>query len=227
VTELPDDAVARLHLMREAYAGAHLLEEDLASDPWQQFAVWLDEALAAGLPEPNAMVLATADADGIVSARTVLLKGVEGGGFTFFTNRGSRKARSLAANHHASLVFPWFSMLRQVVVVGEAVELGRAESAEYFGTRPYGSRISAWASPQSHVVPSRAPLEARYAEYEERYPNRGLPDDVPLPDTWGGFRVRPQSVEFWQGRPSRMHDRLRYHRDSRSAGGWTVERLAP
>ena len=123
MTELPDDAVARLHLMREAYAGAHLLEEDLAPDPWQQFAVWLDEALAAGLPEPNAMVLATADADGIVSARTVLLKGVEGGGFTFFTNRGSRKARSLAANHHASLVFPWFQMLRQVVVVGEAVEL--------------------------------------------------------------------------------------------------------
>jgi pyridoxamine 5'-phosphate oxidase len=167
------------------------------------------------------MVLATADADGAPSARTVLLKGLDDRGFVLFTNHGSRKARQMRENPRASLVFPWFEMDRQVVVVGDVEEVDRAETEEYFRSRPHGSRLGAWASEQSTVIPDRAVLEERYAALELEYP---AGTDVPVPDHWGGFRVVPGTVELWQGRRSRLHDRLRYRR---SQDRWVLERLAP
>lgn len=234
------DALARLAAMREPYSTGRLLETDLAPDPLTQFGGWLADAVAAGVPEPNAMVVATAapTAEGdpgfaIPSARTVLLKHVDARGFVLFTNLGSRKGREATANPWASLVFPWFAMLRQVVVVGQVEQVTRAESGAYFGTRPYGSRLGAWASAQSTVIASRDVLKARYAELAAAFPDTGSPDDVPLPDFWGGLRVRPVSVEFWQGKVSRLHDRLRFRSGSGepaaldAADAWQVERLSP
>ncbi|WP_024287742.1 pyridoxamine 5'-phosphate oxidase [Cellulomonas sp. KRMCY2] len=212
---------ARLAALRRSYARATLREVDLAAEPIAQFQRWFEDAVAGGLTEPNAMVLATAAADGTPSARTVLLKGVDQRGFVLFTNHGSRKGREMLANPRASLVFPWFEIDRQVVVVGDVEPVDREASAAYFGSRPHDSRIGAWASPQSTVLPDRATLDQRFAELTLRWPEG---TDVPLPDHWGGFRVVPVTVEFWQGRTSRLHDRLRYRRD---AGGWVVERLAP
>lgn len=207
--------------MRRSYDADGLAERDLAAEPFAQFARWLADAVVAGLPEPNAMVLATASADGRPSARTVLLKGVDEGGFIFYTNLGSRKAREVAANPHASLVFPWFAMFRQVVVVGSVHPVSRAEAEAYFHSRPHGSQVAAWTSEQSHPIASRDVLDRRYAELAERWPE-GTP--VPLPDFWGGLRVVPETVEFWAGRPSRLHDRLRYRR---TPGGWAVDRVSP
>ena len=206
--------------LRRAYGRGRLLESDLASDPYQQFQRWLADAVAADLPEPNAMVLATADGEGHPHARTVLLKGIDGRGFVFYTNLRSRKARDLAANPRASLCFPWFAMERQVEVCGDVVAVDRTEVAAYFASRPYGSRIGAWASPQSQVIGDREVLERRYRQLAAAYP-----DEVPVPEHWGGYRVVAQTVEFWQGRPSRLHDRLRYRAEP--SGGWVVERLAP
>lgn len=198
-----------------------LEEQDLASHWLEQFERWQAEFAGAGAHEPTAMVLATASADGQPSARTVLLKGVDERGFEFFTNLDSRKGRELAENPRASLLFPWYERQRQVVVVGavEPVEPGRADA--YFASRPYGSRIGAHASRQSSVIAGRSVLEDARAELEARYPPDG---PVPRPERWSGFRVLPETVEFWQGRPNRLHDRLRFRR---AEGSWVVERLSP
>jgi pyridoxamine 5'-phosphate oxidase len=191
----------------------------MADDPVEQFARWFADAIGAGLPEPNAMVLATSSAGGRPSARTVLLKGFDEHGFVFFTNYESRKGRDLSENGRACLLFPWHPIRRQVRVEGHAVRLAREESAAYFHARPYGSRIGAWASRQSAVVRSREELDARFAELAARWP-----EDPPVPDFWGGYRVVPSEVEFWQGQSDRMHDRLRYRRAGQA---WILERLAP
>lgn len=217
---MADTTAARLARLRREYAATGLSADELDPDPVRQFAEWLHEAVEAGITEPNAMTLATADAGGRPSARTVLLKGYDARGFVFFTNYGSRKAREIAVNPQAALTFAWVQIHRQVVVTGAVRRVARKESAAYFATRPRGAQLSAWASPQSEVVPGRATLDQALAELEQRYDGR----DVPCPPHWGGLRVVPDSVEFWQGRPDRLHDRLRYRRASR---GWVVERLAP
>jgi pyridoxamine 5'-phosphate oxidase len=198
-----------------------LLEGDLAADWTGQFARWFAEASAAGLPEPNAMIVATADARGRPSARTVLLKGYDERGFVFYTNYTSRKGTEAAENPAASLVFPWFAMQRQVLVAGAVERVTRAETEAYFATRPRGSQLGAWASPQSRVLSDRTAVEAGLAEAVARF---GPDGEVPAPPHWGGLRVIPETVEFWQGRADRMHDRLRFRR---SDGQWVVERLAP
>lgn len=209
--------------LRRAYGEAGLDEADLAPDPMAQFDAWLATALEEGVIEPNAMVVATAAADGRPSARTVLLKGYDTRGFVFYTHRGSRKGQEATENPRASLVFPWYALERQVVVVGDVEPVDRTETEAYWATRPYGSRLGAWASPQSQPVPDRTMLEQRWEDAKARFPDA---EAVPLPDGWGGLRVVPLSVEFWQGRRDRLHDRLRYRR-SVVGEPWTVERLAP
>jgi pyridoxamine 5'-phosphate oxidase len=196
-------------------------ERDLLPDPLAQFRRWYEEAVAAGLDLPEAMTLATADADGRPSARTVLLKGVDERGFLFFSNYESRKGAELAANPRAALVFHWAQdPRRQVIAAGTVERLDAPESEEYFRTRPLGSRLGAWASRQSEPIADRATLERAYAEAEERHG-----DDPPLPPWWGGFVLVPDRLEFWQNRPNRLHDRFRYLRDEQD--GWRLERLAP
>jgi pyridoxamine 5'-phosphate oxidase len=197
-----------------------LVESDLAADPIDQFGRWFDDARDAGIRLPETTILATATADGAPSARAVLLKGVDGGGFVFFTNHESRKARELAENPRAALVFLWDALGRQVRIEGQVTRVPEPESEAYFRTRPLGSRIGAWASPQSAVIGGRDELEARVAEADVRFATR----DVPLPPFWGGYRLLPEAVEFWQHRESRLHDRLRYRLDGEA---WIVERLAP
>jgi pyridoxamine 5'-phosphate oxidase len=208
--------------MRAEYERGGLAEADLAADWLAQFERWFADVVAAELPEPNAMVVATADEHGRPSARTVLMKLVDARGFAFFTNYESRKATELTANPYASLVFPWFPIGRQVVVCGRVTRVDRAETEAYFATRPRPSQLGAWASPQSRVVSGRAPLDAALAEIEARFPDPDEP--LPAPPHWGGLRVEPETVEFWQGRRGRLHDRLRF-RDT--GHGWIVERVAP
>jgi pyridoxamine 5'-phosphate oxidase len=208
-----------LPTMRGEYVSEGLLEGDLAGDWPTQFGRWLAETVAAGLTEPNAMVLATADAAGRPSARSVLLKGYDVRGFVFFTNYDSRKGLELAANPYGSLVFPWYPLHRQVLVSGPVQRTSRAETEDYFAIRPRGAQLGAWASAQSQPIPDRAALEQAWEAAVQRFPG-----DVPAPPHWGGYRLAPTSVEFWQGRVSRLHDRLRY----RLAGdGWVIERLSP
>lgn len=214
--------------LRVSYDEGELLEEHLAATPLAQFRLWFAEAYRLNLPEPNAMVLSTS-IDDQPSGRTVLLKGVDGRGFTFFTNHNSRKGRELTANPHASLVFPWFAMHRQVVVVGDAQLLSREEVQEYFDSRPLGSRLGAWASPQSQPLENREALEQQYLEVMRKFDNQ---ENFEAPQNWGGYLVVPRTVEFWQGRPSRLHDRLVFVRSRAEASlddkdGWTVQRLAP
>lgn len=222
-----DPAAIRAH-----YGVDGLIETEAPATPGELFALWFAQALSATeaglLHEPNAMVVSTADEAGRPSSRTVLLKGYDERGFVFFTNYASRKARELAANPHIALLFPWHPMARQVIVTGTAERVAREETVAYFRTRPHGSQLGAWASAQSSVIATRDELDRAYADLEARYPEG---EQVPAPPHWGGFRVAPQSVEFWQGRANRLHDRLRYVRTEQgtaaAASGWTVERLSP
>ncbi len=205
--------------LRRDYKGESLNETDLAADPFAQFQHWFDEAMRAELPIPNAMTLATVGADGAPSARIVLLKGIDHNGFVFYTNYHSRKGRELAANPRAAMVFHWTDLEREVRVEGVIEKVTAMESDEYFASRPLPSRHAAIASPQSETVPSRAVLEQKFAAARSDH------GDTPLrPSHWGGYRLRPVTVEFWQGRPNRLHDRLLY---TREGGSWTIRRLAP
>ena len=210
--------------LREEYGRGGLDLPDLADDPIEMFEGWLAQVIDAGVHEPNAMVVSTATTDGRPSSRMVLLKEIGPDGFVLFTNLASRKGEELAANAQCALLFPWHPLERQVRVEGVAEVLDRERVEAYFRSRPRGAQIGAWASAQSAVVPSRAALAASYARAEQRFGPDEQGDEVPVPPDWGDYRVVPEVVEFWQGRPGRMHDRLVYRRD---ASGWAVERLAP
>ena len=207
--------------LRTDYKRAALSERDVATDPYLQFSRWFDEAVAAAVPEPNAMTLATVDAAGQPAARIVLLKGVDARGFVFHTNYDSRKGRDIGANPRVALVFFWPELERQVRIEGRAGHVSAQESDDYFGERPRASQLGAWASPQSMPIANRAALEKRFAETEARFASAA----VPRPANWGGVRVAPDRFEFWQGRPSRLHDRIVFARED--GGGWSVGRLAP
>ena len=193
----------------------------MAGDPMTQFAGWLGQAQRYAVPEPTAMVLATTSAEGRPRARTVLLKAHDADGFTFYTNRTSRKGQDLQVHPQACAVFPWYALGRQVTAEGQVRMLSQAESEPYYRSRPRGSQLGAWASRQSQVIGSRADLERRMASLEQRWPP---PAQIPMPDFWGGYLLVPETVEFWQSGPDRLHDRLRYRRDG---AAWTVERLSP
>jgi pyridoxamine 5'-phosphate oxidase len=216
----PSPTAAEIAALRREYMQRALNESDLASDPFQQFSTWFAEALACpAIAEANAMTVATVSADGKPHARYVLLKGFDAEGFVFFTNHDSDKGADLAVHPYAALTFGWLAHERQVRIEGPVTRTSREAVEAYFATRPRGSRLGAWASNQSRVIPNRAALEEKLAEAEARFPG-----DVPVPDSWGGYRVAPEQVEFWQGRQNRLHDRLRYRRDG---ARWLIERLAP
>jgi pyridoxamine 5'-phosphate oxidase len=215
---VPDDL--DLAALRRDYESAGIDVERLPAEPLPLWRSWLADAEAAHIAEINAMMVSTVDADGTPSSRTVLCKGADPSGFVFFTNYTSRKGAAIAANPRVSLLFPWHPLSRQVIVAGRAEPVPREASEAYFATRPRGSQLSAWASAQSSVVAGREILSRRVAELEAEYDGR----DVPCPPYWGGYRVRPQTVEFWQGRQDRLHDRIRYRAGD---GGWEIERLSP
>ncbi|GGS15533.1 MULTISPECIES: pyridoxamine 5'-phosphate oxidase [Actinokineospora] len=219
----PDVADITLELpsMRVSYETGALSEAELADTWHEQLQLWLDEAKRAGLAEPNAMVLATAGADGMPSSRTVLAKGLDARGLVFFTNYTSAKSHDLMAARYASATFPWYGLHRQATVRGTVEKVSAAETAAYWAKRPRGSQLGAWASPQSIVVSGRPALEAALANVERRFADA---ETVPVPPHWGGWRIQPEVVEFWQGRRDRMHDRLRF---KLTRDGWKVERLGP
>lgn len=206
--------------LRENYLKGGLVEKDILPNPFAQFHLWLEEAINAQQKEPNAMTLATINKDGKPSARIVLLKNLDERGFVFFTNYDSQKGQDLTANPYASLVFWWTELERQVRVEGKVEKITPAESDEYFNVRPQGSKLGAWASPQSQVIPNRDVLDNNLKNFEEEYQGK----TVPRPSHWGGFRVIPQKIEFWQGRANRLHDRLCY---TLKDNQWIIERLAP
>jgi pyridoxamine 5'-phosphate oxidase len=207
--------------LRNEYAAHGLRRADLHSDPLQQFGAWFAAALAADIRDVNAMSLATATLDGKPSVRIVLLKGFDARGFAFFTNYDSEKGRQIEANPYAALVFYWVQLERQVRISGAVEKTSREDSAAYFHSRPVGSRLGAWVSKQSEVIDGRQILDSRLMEMTERFEN----GDIPLPPHWGGYRVKPDKIEFWQGRPNRLHDRFRYSRQA--DGTWLIDRLAP
>jgi pyridoxamine 5'-phosphate oxidase len=215
---LRNDKIAAL---REDYQKSTLLIEEVSEDPIQQFSVWFNEALNSKELEPNAMTLATANKSGIPSARIVLLKGVHDGKFTFYTNYNSKKSQDLIENPHAALVFNWLSMQRQIRIQGSVQKMDRSESEAYFQSRPKGSQIGAWSSPQSQVIEDRAILENKKADLELEYQHEEI---LPCPPHWGGFLIEPTVIEFWQGRSSRLHDRICY---TKQGDNWKIERLAP
>ena len=215
--------VHELTELRQEYSFAGLSAADLAADPVEQFRAWFKTWHEVGVGDPNAMVVATVGTDGRPSVRTVLLRALDEGGFTFFTNLNSRKGRELAGNPRVSLLFPWHPLGRQVIVEGAAAAVGAAASDAYWATRPRGSQIAAVASPQSELVADRADLERRWSEVEVAHAG----GDVPRPEHWGGVRVAHERVEFWQGRERRLHDRLVYERDPSLETGWRISRLAP
>lgn len=226
---MPDDsahdpaATEALASLRVDYSLNELDERFVQPDPLAQFGNWLAEARAAQVTEPNAMILATVSPDGRPSTRTVLLKALDATGLTFFTNYASHKARDLESNPRVSATFLWADLQRQVHVHGTAEKTSFTDSEAYFQTRPYLSQLGAHASPQSAVLPSREWLEQRFAELERQFPQ----GSVPVPPNWGGFRIVPATLEFWQGRRSRLHDRVRYSRDPDRPTGWRLERLSP
>lgn len=205
--------------LRVSYEQGELNESDITHNPFEQFNLWLQDAINNDVPEPNAMVLSTVNKQGQPSARNVLLKSADENGFIFFSNKTSDKAIDLKHNPHCSLLFSWLSQHRQVIVKGKAEEISMQDSDSYFQTRPYGSRISAWVSDQSKVIKNREELEVKVKEFMDKYP-----ENVPMPSHWGGYLVKPESIEFWQGRPSRLHDRIRF---TKKANNWTIERISP
>jgi len=208
--------------LRQEYSLAGLRESDLEKDPFRQFDKWFGEAQAAQILEPNAMILATATHDGRPSERVVLLKNFDTRGFVFYTNFESRKGRELAENPNATLLFAWLPIERQVIISGQVTKVAQEEALAYFHSRPRASQLGAWASQQSSVIPSRDVLDERLRALEAQYADQ----PIPLPPYWGGYRLAPETVEFWQGRRSRLHDRLRYRRES-EGGEWIIERLSP
>ena len=213
------DSTQWFESLRVSYEQGELNESDINHNPLDQFNKWLEEAIKNQVPEPNAMVLATVNKDGQPGARNVLLKSADDNGFIFFSNKNSDKASDLKQNPNCTLLFSWLSQHRQVIVKGKAEEISKEESNTYFQTRPYGSRISAWVSEQSQVIKNREELEIKVKEVMDKYP-----ENVPMPDHWGGYLVKPESIEFWQGRPSRLHDRIRF---TKKANTWAIERIAP
>jgi pyridoxamine 5'-phosphate oxidase len=209
--------------LRRDYTQRGLDLPDLAADPFEQFALWFQQACEAELLEPNALVLSTVSPTGAPYQHTVLLKYFDRDGLVFFTNYGSRKAQHIEANHQVSLLFPWYALERQLAIAGTATKISAAESFKYFTSRPRGSQIGAWVSQQSSIISSRQLLEMQFEKMRQKFLNQ----DIPLPDFWGGYRVNPISFEFWQGRPSRLHDRFLYSRQADSESGWQVVRLSP
>lgn len=207
--------------LRREYTQKGLIETDLAADPFSQFEQWFQQACDAELLEPNAMVLSTVSAEGVPFQRTVLLKYFDLSGFVFFTNYSSRKAHQIDANPNVSVLFPWYSLERQLVLIGTASKISAAESLKYFSSRPRGSQLGAWVSRQSSIISSRQLLEMQFESIKTKFLNQ----EVPLPDFWGGYRIVPSSFEFWQGRPNRLHDRLLYQ--VQADGQWAVQRLSP
>jgi len=207
--------------MRAEYERGALRREDLSADPIEQFARWIEEACLAELVEPNALTLATVSADGQPALRTVLLKSFDARGFVFFTNLESRKARHIGENPKVSLLFPWLALQRQVCINGTAERVSISESMVYFASRPFASQLAAWASRQSKVISARAILEMKWEEAKRKFSE----GKVPMPSFWGGFRVKPQEIEFWQGREHRLHDRFLYTLQAEDA--WRLERIAP